>query len=90
MTPAVKVGQKWGFIEKTGRFIVQPIYDAADDLEDPLAMVTLDDKGMKIQAQVTLNDAPTWTPPTLLDTTLYMRDESRIAAYDLSPKAASK
>ena len=31
-----------------------------------------------------------WTPPTLIGTTLYVRDESRVAAFDLSTKTKAK
>lgn len=54
------------------------------DFDAKLALVELSPKGMKIVTQATIGDQPTWTPPTLVGTTLYFRDEARIAAYDLS------
>ncbi len=54
------------------------------DFEGELALVELDGEGMNVIAQATINTQKTWTPPTLLGTTLYFRDESRIAALDLS------
>ncbi len=54
------------------------------DFDGELALVELDGEGMKVLAKATINDEKTWTPPTLLGTTLYFRDESRIAALDLS------
>ena len=56
------------------------------DFDGELAIVELNRKGMEVAAQATINEAPTWTPPTLLGTTLYVRDESRIMALDLSAK----
>lgn len=56
------------------------------DFDGALAMVELGESGMKILTQATINDAPTWTPPTLIGKTLYVRDESRMMALDLSAK----
>jgi len=54
------------------------------DFDGELALLELDGEGMNVLAQATVNDEKTWTPPTLLGTTLYLRDESRIVALDLS------
>lgn len=54
------------------------------DFEAELAIVSFDKDGMAVKAQASIGDKPTWTPPTLLGTTLYVRDEERIRAYDLS------
>jgi hypothetical protein len=54
------------------------------DFEGELALVELSGDGMNVVSQATINTKPTWTPPTLLGTTLYFRDETRIAALDLS------
>lgn len=59
------------------------------DFEGELALVELTAEGMEIVAQATVNDKPTWTPPTLLGTTLYLRDEARLFALDLA-KAEGK
>ena len=56
------------------------------DFEGQLALVELSGEGMEVVTQASINDEPTWTPPTLIGTTLYVRDESRIAALDLSVK----
>jgi hypothetical protein len=57
------------------------------DFEGELALLELAAEGMEVIARATINDEKTWTPPTLLGTTLYFRDESRIAALDLSAGA---
>ena len=54
------------------------------DFDGELALVEFDETGMHVVVQATINDQPIWTPPTLLGTTLYVRDESRIRALDLS------
>lgn len=54
------------------------------DFEGELALVELDGEGMTVVTRASINDEPTWTPPTLLGTTLYVRDESRLMALDLS------
>ncbi len=47
-------------------------------------MVKLSGEGVEVVTRATIDDQPTWTPPTLIGTTLYFRDQSRIAALDLS------
>jgi outer membrane protein assembly factor BamB len=54
------------------------------DFDGELALVELSGEGMNVVTQATVNDKRTWTPPTLLGTTLYFRDEARIVALDLS------
>ena len=54
------------------------------DFEGELAMVKLSGEGVEVVTRATIDDQPTWTPPTLIGTTLYFRDQSRIAALDLS------
>ncbi len=56
------------------------------DHDGDLALVQLDGQGMKVITRASINDKPTWTPPTLIGTTLYVRDESRIVALDLSAR----
>ncbi len=56
------------------------------DFEGELALIDLGPKGMKVIARASINDKPTWTPPTLIGTTLYVRDESRVFALDLSAR----
>ena len=58
------------------------------DFEGELALVGLDGEGMEIVTQASINDEQTWTPPTLIGTTLYFRDETRMVALDLSPGKA--
>ena len=54
------------------------------DFEGELALVELSADGMTVVTKATINKKPTWTPPTLLGTTVYFRDEARIGALDLS------
>ena len=54
------------------------------DFDGELALVKLSGEGMKVVTRASINDEKSWTPPTLLGTTLFIRDESRIAAFDLS------
>ncbi len=56
------------------------------DFEGELALVDLNPRGMKVISRASINDKPTWTPPTLIGTKLYVRDESRIFALDLSAR----
>jgi outer membrane protein assembly factor BamB len=58
------------------------------DHEGSLALVALSADGMRIVTRASIDDRPTWTPPTLIGTTLYVRDESRIQALDLSAPRA--
>jgi hypothetical protein len=54
------------------------------DFDGELALVELSGEGMKVVTRASINKEPTWTPPTLLETDLYIRDKSRIVALDLS------
>ena len=38
------MGGKWGFVDKRGEFVVQPIYDKASDFSEGLACVSTDEK----------------------------------------------
>ncbi len=53
------------------------------DEDGTLALTTVDDKGMKILSQVELMDKLSWTVPTLVGKTLYVRDRKSIMAVDL-------
>ena len=54
------------------------------DFDGELALVELDGSGMNVITRARINEQPTWTPPTLIGRTLFFRDETRIAALDLS------
>jgi outer membrane protein assembly factor BamB len=56
------------------------------DFDGELALVELGRGGMNVITRATINKRPTWTPPTLIGSTLFFRDETRIAALD--PSAA--
>jgi len=53
------------------------------DEDGTLALTTVDDKGMKILSQVELMDKLSWTAPTLVGKTLYVRDRKTLVALDL-------
>jgi hypothetical protein len=54
------------------------------DFEGQLGLVALSGTGMRVLARAPTGLQKTWTPPTLIGTTLYVRDESRMVAYDLA------
>ena len=56
------------------------------DFDGKLGLVELNGEGMTVVTEASINDKPNWTPPTLLGTTLYVRDEHSIMALDLSAK----
>jgi outer membrane protein assembly factor BamB len=53
------------------------------DERGKLAVVELSPEGMTILAQAKISDDRTWTVPTLVGTTLYVRDQTTIRAYEL-------
>lgn len=59
------------------------------DEEGNLALATPSDTGLKIHSQVKLLQEKSWTCPTLVGTTLYLRDHHTIMALDLSEAANS-
>lgn len=54
------------------------------DEEGKLALATADAEGIKIHSQVKMMEERAWTCPTLIGTTLYLRDYKTIKALDLS------
>ncbi len=56
------------------------------DAEGNLALVKLAPAGLEILTQARIVEEQTWTPPTLVGQTLYMRDKKTIRALDLSPQ----
>ena len=48
-----------------------------------LTLATLTPESLKIHAQAQLFQERAWTPPTLAGTRLYVRNRSRIMAYEL-------
>jgi hypothetical protein len=40
----VQVGEKWGFIDKTGNLVIQPQFDEASEFSEGLARVRIGDK----------------------------------------------
>jgi outer membrane protein assembly factor BamB len=53
------------------------------DAEGGLALVELSPEGMNVVSRVDISDGETWTVPTLVGTTLYVRDKKTIRALDL-------
>jgi outer membrane protein assembly factor BamB len=53
------------------------------DEDGNLGMATVTPDGIRIHSKVALMTRLSWTLPTLVGTTLYIRDRSSIAAYDL-------
>ena len=45
----MELNYKWGFIDKTGKEIVTPKYDKADDFKEGLAKVELNGKDFYIK-----------------------------------------
>ncbi len=55
------------------------------DEDGNLALASPGETGLTVHARAKLLEAPAWTPPTLVGTTLYLRDRKVIVALDLSP-----
>ncbi len=49
-----------------------------------LALLELTPEGMEIRSQAQVVNDVTWTPPTLIGTRLYVRDKTRLRAFDLA------
>ena len=54
------------------------------DADGQLALARLSPEGMTVLSRATVSDGITWTAPTLVATTLYIRDQRTIRALDLS------
>jgi len=54
------------------------------DEDGTLAIATVSAQGLKVLARASILEHLSWTPPTLIGKTLYVRDRRVIAAYDLS------
>jgi outer membrane protein assembly factor BamB len=68
------------FIAADGRFILV-------DEDGVLVLATPSAEGLTINSQVQLLEGNAWTVPTLVGTTLYVRDRKTIMALDLSQSA---
>ena len=55
------------------------------DEDGNLGLATLSPQGLKVLAKAPALDHLSWTPPTLVGTTLYARDRKAIAAFNLGP-----
>jgi outer membrane protein assembly factor BamB len=56
------------------------------DSEGELALVRLSPEGLTVLSRATVSDGPTWTIPALAGTTLYVRDQNAIRAFDLASR----
>lgn len=56
------------------------------DEDGMLALVTLSAKGLNVLAKAQVAKAISWTVPTLVNTTLYVRDRVNIMAFDVGAK----
>jgi outer membrane protein assembly factor BamB len=54
------------------------------DEDGTLGLATVSPQGLKVLAKANVLTNLAWTPPTLVGTTLYVRDRHTIAAFDLS------
>jgi outer membrane protein assembly factor BamB len=54
------------------------------DEDGALGLATVSPQGLKVLAKANVLQHLAWTPPTLVGTTLYVRDRHTIAAFDLS------
>lgn len=57
------------------------------DVDGRLFLTEMAPSGLTILAEAQLGDAPTWTAPTLVGDTLFVRDETSIRAYRLPTEA---
>ena len=55
------------------------------DEDGDVAIGTASDRGLKVHARHTVLSQNAWTPPTLVGTSLYLRDREDIVALDLAP-----
>ena len=54
------------------------------DEDGALGLATVSPQGLKVLAKASVLQHLAWTPPTLVGTTLYVRDRQTISAFDLS------
>jgi outer membrane protein assembly factor BamB len=54
------------------------------DEDGALGLATVSPQGLKVLAKASVLQHLAWTPPTLVGTTLYVRDRQMISAFDLS------
>jgi outer membrane protein assembly factor BamB len=54
------------------------------DEDGVLGLATVSPQGLKVLAKASVLQHLAWTPPTLVGTTLYIRDRQTISAFDLS------
>ena len=67
---------KASFVYADGKFILV-------DEDGNLALATVSPAGLKIHSKVALLNSNAWTAPTLVGTTLYVRDRKNIVALDV-------
>ncbi len=57
------------------------------DENGQLALATVSTDGITVHSKAKVSDRESFTPPTLVRTTLYLRDRKSIMAYDLGVAA---
>ena len=67
---------KASFLNANGKLILL-------DEDGQLALVRVSPKGMTVTARAAVLQSLAWTPPTLVGTNLYLRDQRSIVALDL-------
>ena len=53
------------------------------DEDGDIAIASVTDQGIDVHARQSVLTANAWTPPTLVDGTLFVRDRTQIVALDL-------
>ena len=53
------------------------------DEDGNLGLASADPEGLEVHSKVQLLEKVAWTVPTVVGTTMYVRDQQHITAYDL-------
>jgi len=87
--PMTAIDVKTGAVAWQDRTFPKTTFVAAGDKlilldeDGQLALARVSARGMTVMARTPVLDRLSWTPPTLVGTTLYVRDQRTIAALDL-------
>jgi outer membrane protein assembly factor BamB len=60
------------------------------DANGHLALARLSPTGIQIDSEARISEGPTWTAPTLMGSTLYVRDKETVSSFDLGPAISSR
>jgi outer membrane protein assembly factor BamB len=89
VAPLTAVDVKTGSVAWQDRSFPKTTFVYADnklivlDEDGQLALVRVSPQGMRVIAKVQIMQRLAWTPPTLVGTTLYLRDQRTLVALDL-------